>query len=175
MKFLSFEPMKKVVAFLFLFVCSLAIAQIYTAKVIGVKDGDTVVILHQGKPQTIRLAHVDCPEKNQPFGNRAKQFVSDFCFGKEIQVVIAGKPDRNGRWIAEIFHQNQNLGKQLVRHGLAWHFKRYSNNTNYAALETEARKKKTGLWRDARPVAPWDWRKLPKAEKQRLRSKTAVH
>lgn len=146
------------ISFLFLIFSNIVISQTYTAKIIGVKDGDTVEILLDNKRQTVRLAHVDCPERNQPFGTKAKLFVSEFCFGKEVTVVIAGKPDRNGRWIAEIFYKNQNLGKELVRNGLAWHFKRYSKNQNYAELEIAARRKKIGLWQDKNAVEPWNWR-----------------
>lgn len=149
---------KNLFVFLFVF-AQFLFSQTFTGKVIGVKDGDTVVLLIDGKLQTIRLAHIDCPEKNQPFGYKAKQFVSDFCFGKEVEAVIAGKPDRNGRWIAEIFYKNQNLNKELVRNGMAWHFKRYSNNSVYAELEIAARKKKIGLWQDVNAIEPWNWRK----------------
>lgn len=145
-------------------------AQTYTAKVIGVVDGDTVDILLQGNvKQRLRLAHVDTPERNQPFGAKAKKFVSDFCFGKEVKVVISGQPDRNGRWIAEIFHKNQNLNKELVRNGLAWHYKKYSKNLNYAELEINARKKKKGLWIDKNPVKPWNWRNYKKKQQLPIR------
>src|SRR5690554_2826483 len=52
-----------------------------THKVIGIKDGDTFVLLIDGKEETVRLEHIDCPEKRQPFGTKAKQFASDLCFG----------------------------------------------------------------------------------------------
>lgn len=150
------------ISFVFLLISNLVFSQTYIAKIIGVRDGDTVVILHEKKPQAVRLAHVDTPEMNQPFGYKAKKFTSDFCFGKEVEVVIAGRPDRNGRWIAEIFYKNQNLGKELVRNGLAWHFERYSKNQNYASLEITARKKKIGLWQEPHPVEPWNWRNYRK-------------
>ena len=137
--------------------------QTYSGKITAVKDGDTVVMLIKNKPQTIRLAHIDTPEKKQPYGTKAKQFVSDFCFGKTVKIVIANKPDRNGRWIAELYHGNRNLNKELVRSGLAWHYKQFSKNDNYAALELNARRKKVGLWQDKTPVAPWEWRKMKKA------------
>lgn len=146
-------------SFLFFLTSQLFFPQTFTGKVIGVKDGDTVEVLFADyKSQIIRLAHIDCPEKNQPFGAKAKKFVSDFCFSKQVTVVIAGKPDRNGRWIAEVFYRNQNLGKELVRNGLAWHFKKYSHNQNYAELERIARKKRMGLWHEENPVEPWKWR-----------------
>ena len=129
-------------------------------KVIGVKDGDTYVILVDRTPITIRLAHIDCPEKKQAYGQAAKKFGSDFCFGKQVIVISDGKKDRNGRVIGEIFYNNNCLNKELVRNGLAWHFKKYSRDTFYHNLELEARKTKVGLWSDPKAIAPWDWRKL---------------
>ena len=143
-------------------------SQKITAKVVGVKDGDTFVVLNEKKEIVVRLEHIDAPEKNQPFGNKAKQFASDFCFGKTVVVIGNGKKDRNGRWIGEIFFKNQNLGKELVRNGLAWHYKRYSKSANYADLEIAARKKKVGLWRDKDPIAPWNWRKSKRKKVQNL-------
>jgi len=130
-----------------------------SAKVIGVKDGDTYVILYHNTPITIRLAHVDCPEKKQAFGQAAKKYGADFCFGKQVQVLSDGKKDRNGRWIAEIYYSGICLNKELVRNGYAWHFKKYSKSQEYALLEIEARKHKIGLWSDLNSIAPWEWRK----------------
>ena len=56
-------------------------------KVIKIKDGDTIDILFNGKPLTIRFAHIDCPEKKQPFGNVAKQFTADKCFGQNLTIL----------------------------------------------------------------------------------------
>jgi endonuclease YncB( thermonuclease family) len=128
---------------------------------IGVADGDTITILTPDKQQhKIRLAHIDCPEKGQPYGTRAKQFTSDFCFRKTVIVVSEGKKDRNGRVIGEVFNeQGENLNKALVRAGLAWHYKKYSQDASYAGLETQARAARSGLWQAPNPVEPWIWRK----------------
>jgi len=128
-------------------------------KIIGVKDGDTYVILKDKTPITIRLAHIDCPEKKQAYGQVAKKFGSDFCFGKQVIVISDGKKDRNGRIIGEIYFNNKCLNKELIKNGLAWHFKKYSKSLEYADLEITARKNKLGLWKDISPIAPWDWRK----------------
>ena len=70
-----------------LFFSNIVFAQI-SGKVIGIKDGDTVVILLEGNIQkTLRLAEVDCPENSQPFGKNAKQFTSDQIFGKQINFI----------------------------------------------------------------------------------------
>ncbi|MGC4128671.1 MAG: thermonuclease family protein [Bergeyella sp.] len=132
-------------------------------KVIGIKDGDTFVLLIDGKEQTVRFAHIDCPEKKQPFGNRAKQFVSDLSFGTYVTLIHNNKYDRNKRLIAEvILEDGRNLNKELVKNGLAWHFKKYSDSEEYAQLENEARANKTGIWSEPNPIAPWYWRKPKK-------------
>ncbi|MCE2961574.1 MAG: thermonuclease family protein [Chitinophagales bacterium] len=130
-----------------------------SAKVVGVKDGDTYVILIDKTQITIRLEHVDCPEKKQAYGQVAKQFGSNFCFGKIVKVLWKGTKDRNGRWIAEIYLLDKCLNKELVKNGLAWHFKKYSKSLEYSNLELEARKNKMGLWKDINQIAPWEWRK----------------
>jgi micrococcal nuclease len=132
----------------------------YSYKVIGVKDGDTFVILFEGKEQVVRFAHIDCPEKKQPFGKKAKYFVSDMCFGKNIKLLHENKYDRYKRLIAEvILEDGTNLNKELVKLGLAWHFKKYSEDFEYAELETEAKKNKIGIWSEENPISPWEWRK----------------
>jgi micrococcal nuclease len=129
-------------------------------KVIGVKDGDTFEILMENNtPQTIRFAHIDCPEKNQPFGKSAKQFVSDMCYGKYVSLVHNNKFDRNHRLIAEvILEDGTNLNKLLVGNGLAWHYKKYSKDESYAELEKTARQNQIGLWSDPNAIEPDKWR-----------------
>lgn len=129
-------------------------------KVTGIKDGDTFVVLINGKEQVIRLEHIDCPEKKQPFGVKAKNFASDLCFGKIVLLNHTNKYDRNKRLIAEVKLINGiNINQELVSNGLAWHFKKYSNNQEYAKLEIDARNKQIGLWSEPNPTAPWEWRK----------------
>ncbi|MCZ4245256.1 thermonuclease family protein [Pedobacter punctiformis] len=135
--------------------------QTFIAKVIRIMDGDTMEVLYQNTPVKIRLAHIDCPEKrgSQPFGNNAKKTLSDLCFGQQV-TVHGAKYDRNKRLIAVVFNnKNQNVNQEMVKKGMAWHFKKYSTDTVYAKLETDARKNKTGLWHDHNPTPPWEWRK----------------
>lgn len=104
---------------------------------------------------TIRFAHVDCPEikKGQPFGKAAKQFTSDHCFGQIVTVIDEGRYDRYKRLIAVILNEkNENVNKELVKEGLAWHFKRYSTDASYADLELVAKQNKVGLWIDENPM-----------------------
>lgn len=135
-------------------------------KVVRIKDGDTVCLLMNGKEEVIRLAHVDTPEKKQAFGTKAKQATSNLCFGKLVSLKSNAKKDRYQRIVAELILENgRNVNRELVKKGMAWHYKAYSNDESYGKLEATARKNKTGLWRDKKPMAPWKYRKLPKEER----------
>lgn len=159
--------MKKYFLFLFLSVVACksqpeTITEKFQAKVIGIKDGDSIVVLFDGKSLIIRLDHVDCPEirNSQPFGRAAKKFTSDFCYGQKVTVLNHKKFDRYHRLVAVIINERgENLNKELVKAGLAWHFKRYSKVAEYDSLEADARRHRRGLWQDKNPIAPWDWRR----------------
>jgi len=132
-----------------------------TAKVVGIKDGDTVVVLDSLNNQTtLRLAEVDCPEKNQPFGTKAKQFTSDQIYLKTIKYVVTVK-DRYGRSIAMIYYDidNKYLSAEIIKAGMGWHYKKYSTSKELATFEDNAKKNKKGLWLDNNPINPSDWRK----------------
>ncbi len=132
-----------------------------SGKVIAVKDGDTIEILYEGKPLTIRLAHIDCPEirKKQPFGTAAKQFTSGLCFGQIVTIQHENKYDRYKRLIGVVINEKgDNVNKELVRAGYAWHYKQYSTDAEYDRLEEAARENKKGLWVDSIPIPPWEWR-----------------
>lgn len=134
---------------------------ILTAKVVGIKDGDTVVVLDSLNNQTtLRFAEVDCPEKSQPFGTKAKQFTSDQIYLKTIKYVVTDT-DRYGRSIAMIYYDKDNkyLSAEIIKAGMGWHYKRYSTSKELALLEDNAKKNKKGLWIDNNPIAPWEFRK----------------
>lgn len=131
------------------------------AKVIAIKDGDTVVVLLNDNTQrTLRLAEVDCPETGQPFGKNAKQFTSEKVFGKTIEFVQTDL-DRYGRTIAMIYYEDHKyLSEELIKAGLGWWYFRYSDNKILGAFESEAKRKGLGLWSDKKALSPWEWRKM---------------
>ena len=68
---------------------------VISGKVVGVSDGDTITVLENRTQNRIRLYGIDAPEGGQDFANRAKKFVSDLVFGKQVRVV---KMDMTGSW-----------------------------------------------------------------------------
>jgi micrococcal nuclease len=140
----------------------------FEGKVVGVHDGDTFTILHEGKAEKVRVNGIDCPEIGQPFGKNAKQYASGLIFGRVVTVAVFGR-DRYGRTIGDaVLADGRILSREMIRAGLAWQYREYSKDKDLAALETTARSSKRGLWADARPVAPWLWRKAG-------REKSAAH
>ena len=132
----------------------------YAAQVIGVSDGDTIKVLHDGVPKRIRLWGIDSPELKQPFSARARQFTGDLAFGQAVKVVVRDV-DRYGRQVAEvILPDGRNLNEEVVRAGFAWWFVRYARRDQvFGNLEAEARAARRGLWADAAPAAPWEFRR----------------
>lgn len=140
--------------------------QTLTGKVIAITDGDTFKLLTQDSTQIkVRVANIDCPEKKQPFYQKAKQFTSEAIFSKNVTIKVL-KKDRYRRFVAQvIYNDSLELGHQLVKHGYAWHFVKYSKDSQLTALESQAREMKLGLWSDPNAMSPWEWRNRKKQRK----------
>lgn len=131
-----------------------------TAKVIRIKDGDTIVVLLEtNKQKTLRLAEVDCPEKGQPFGKNAKQFTSDKVFGKAIKF-LETDTDRYGRSIAKVYYADEKyLSVEIIKAGMGWWYHQRSKNIELGKLQEIAKNNKIGLWQNSNAISPWDYRK----------------
>jgi endonuclease YncB( thermonuclease family) len=55
--------------------------------------------------------------------------------------------------------EGKDVSAEILKAGMAWHYKKYDDSENYSNLENKARKKRIGLWSDAAPVEPWNFRK----------------
>jgi endonuclease YncB( thermonuclease family) len=143
----------------------LAWAETYTGRVVRISDGDTVVVLDESRVQhKVRLSGIDAPEKKQPFGNSSKQNLASLVFGRTVTVETS-KLDRYGREIGKIVIGTTDANLAQIRAGLAWHYRQYDRELRredrvaYSQAETLARQERRGLWRDANPVPPWDFRR----------------
>jgi endonuclease YncB( thermonuclease family) len=146
-----------------LFACSVspafASSQEFMGKVVGVADGDTLTVLHNGKPQHVSLNGIDCPEKAQPFGLRAKNFTSGLAFGQMVTIKPTAR-DKQGRTFADVvLPDGRLLQYELIKAGLAWWYSRREVDQRLRDLQEEARLAKRGLWVDPNPIPPWDWRR----------------
>lgn len=140
-------------------------AEILTGIIIGISDGDTVTLLDPNQRRyKIRLTGIDAPEKKMPYGQRSKEHLSDLIFSKDVQVETE-KLDRYGRTLGKILLDHKDINLAMSQAGQAWHYKKYqqeqsaSDRLLYSLAEDQARLRRIGLWHDATPTPPWDWRK----------------
>jgi len=134
-------------------------------RVVSVADGDTVTVLDAAKMQhKIRLSGIDAPEKAQAFGNRSKESLSGLVFDKPVTVETE-KQDRYERAVGKVLVNDIDVNLVQVQRGFAWHDKEYEREQSandrklYDFAEQEARATRRVLWRDAEPLAPWEFRK----------------
>lgn len=141
-----------------LFFSGLTSAADFTAKVIAVLDGDTVLIKRANGLLKIRLAEIDAPEKAQTFGETSRRSLSGMVL--ERQVRVAGQAvDQYGRMVAHLDVDGLDVNAEQIRRGMAWEYSHFHSNRRLVALQEEARQAPRGLWALAEPMPPWVWRK----------------
>ncbi len=143
---------------------SLSLADTLHGRVVAVADGDTLTILDASNQQfKIRLTGIDAPEKKQPFGQVSKQHLASMVFGKPVAVEWF-KKDKYQRTLGKILLDGRDVNREQIKSGMAWHYKKYEkeqpkeDRQPYSDAETEARQRMIGIWGDAAPVPPWEFR-----------------
>ncbi len=138
---------------------NLAYADEFYAKVIAVMDGDTVMVLRDGKKIKVRLAYIDAPESAQVFGKESRQALVDRVLKKQVRI-NSKAVDSYGRMIAEISIDGQSVNEEQVREGMAWGDSNFYPNKHYVELNKQAKQSRRGLWaQSAQPISPQQWRK----------------
>lgn len=146
-----------------------ASAERLVGTVVGIADGDTVTVLDSTRTQhKVRLAGIDAPEKRQPFGNRSRQTLANLVFRRQVTVEW-NKKDRYRRVVGVVRVGDADAGLKLVRAGMAWHYTAYAREQSsrdrvlYGQAQDDARSSRRGLWADAEPQPPWEFRATQRA------------
>lgn len=136
-----------------------AVTAPYTAQVVGVSDGDSLTALAGGTQIKIRLHEIDAPELRQPYGQRSRQSLADLCFQRQA-VIDPVTRDRYGRTVARVACAGTDAASHQVGAGMAWVFDRYADpHSPLYGLQRAAKAARLGLWGDATPTPPWEWRR----------------
>jgi endonuclease YncB( thermonuclease family) len=135
-----------------------ALADSFTGRVVRIADGDTLTVLVDRTRVKIRLTEIDAPESGQAYGQRSKQSLTDLCAAKTAHVQWFSK-DRYGRTLGRVTCESVDANTEQVRRGMAWVFDRYVTDLSLYKVQEQARAARVGLWADAHPVSPWEWRK----------------
>ena len=116
----------------------------------------------------VRINGIDAPERGQWYGDVATLHLQWLISGKAVGLKLKQK-DTYGRWIATVYLDGADISEEMLKEGLAWHYKEHDSNPRYAQLEAEAKQAGLGLWSDDRAVPPWEWRHMSKYERDAYR------
>ena len=156
------------IAITFIYLCaSLLHAETIVGQVVAVSDGDTIKVLDDSKKLfVIRLMGIDAPEKAQPFGQRAKQSLSELVFQRRVEVQW-NKRDRYDRVVGKVLlSDSTDACLEQIGRGMAWHYKQYASEQmiedrlKYSRAEQTARSAHEGLWAEDHATPPWMWRRV---------------
>jgi micrococcal nuclease len=127
-------------------------------RVVRIIDGDGLIIIGSDEIEiNIRLAGIDAPEINQPFGIESKESL-EALIGNRLITMDDPKKGKYGRYIANVFVEEVWINREMVEKGYAWYDKINSSDYSLQLAEKEAREKALGIWRTANPIPPWEWR-----------------
>jgi endonuclease YncB( thermonuclease family) len=130
----------------------------FTARVIVVLDGDTLLVLRGKQKLKVRLANIDAPEKEQAGGMASEQSLAELVQDRQVQV-SSRAVDVYGRIVGLVTVGNTNVNEEQLRRGMAWEYSRFHGNQAYVALQRSAQNGRRGLWAQTDPTPPWQWRK----------------
>jgi micrococcal nuclease len=128
-------------------------------KVLRVFDGDTIeVLLNSGKIR-VRLHGIDAPERDQPQSAAARAWLAQQVQNQSVRLEPITQ-DRYDRMVARVFLGERNINSELVAQGHAWAYRHYLHRSDrkLCELEAAARAARRGVWVDAEPQAPWEFR-----------------
>lgn len=141
-----------------------SIKNTYTGIVTKVHDGDSIHITPAGQKRVvIRLAGIDAPELKQPFGIASRDKLRSMVLNQPAEA-RCHKVDRYKRQVCVVYFNGQDINLQMVKSGMAWHYKDYQGEQSqlqrwvYALAEITGRASDRGLW-SGDSVAPWLYRK----------------
>ncbi len=146
---------------LMLFGYQAANAETYTAKCKHVFDGDSFVAIREGetKETEIRLYGIDAPEKGQDYAKQSREKLIKLIRNKQVRIEVQDT-DSYGRSVGKVYVGKTYVNLEMVKSGLAWYYEHHAKGAkDLQKAEAKARKAKKGLWQDASPVNPKDWRR----------------
>lgn len=123
-------------------------------------------VQHFGETPTGHLRYVDSILVAS--GSRFKMplpdaYLAAATFDRPV-VVLFHKRDRYGRLVGKVLVDDRDAGLAMLNAGLAWHYLAFakeqssSNRRAYAQAEQAARLARRGLWVQAQPLPPWEFR-----------------
>ena len=145
------------------FLASPVMAWTLQGQVVAIVNGDTIKVRDERHVQhTVRLAGVDAPEKFQKFAQRCEDALRELVFQRYVTVEVPRKGDSPR--VGKVLLQGRDISLEQLAGGFAWYDKSHAQDLSaadrkvYAETAADARTRRAGLWRDAKPIPPWEYR-----------------
>ena len=128
-------------------------------RVVSVTDGDTFNAKIQGAVMKFRMADIDAPEADQPYGREARAILAAALDGKEV-VMLRVDNDPYSRFVVHVWIAKLHINREVMAQGAAWFDREYALDDCLYQVENEARDAKRGLWKlpVKDRIEPWVWR-----------------
>lgn len=145
-----------------------------------ITDGDTVKIKTIWGLRNCRLADIDAPETDQPYGSESTEALKRFVLGRKIGFLfskthhcypeslvlfkVTSQDKRYGRDVIRLSRLPYwDINKEMVRLGMAWAYPQYikepQRKRELVVLQDKAENKRLGLWKGNNPIHPQEWRR----------------
>lgn len=133
-------------------------AETLAGTVVSVLDGDTLVLQDAAQRRhTVRLAEIDAPEPKQPYYVQSARSLASLCHRKSAQVEWSQRDERK-RVLGFVTCAGRDANAEQLRRGMAWGSPKSTRPTSALyELETYARLRGIGLWKDDNAVPPWEF------------------
>jgi len=126
----------------------------------------------QKHPRLLSLArHVDDDFEEVDFAEIARRTLMFKIMGRTVSAEIMDS-DQYHRAVAVIRYNGRDINRDMVAEGMAWAYRHYLSGpyaSEYIDAEERARARHKGLWRDANPLPPWEFRHALKGGKRHRR------
>jgi len=130
-----------------------------------VTDGDSFKQISESNDQqnlSYELAYLDAPEREQPYGREAKQYLKDVLLDSRLKIVTL-PDDNSAKKQVELFINGQSVNLAMVSEGFAWASLQIPDKTighKYIDAQKRAVENLQGIWSlgHGLMIAPWQWR-----------------
>lgn len=131
----------------------------YTAYVVRIIDGDTIHVRDiTGEAHSIRLAMIDAPEREQPFGTEATKKLSELLRQSTVRLKVKCI-DKYNREVAFVYCEGKDVSAEMLKEGMALHYHmNFDKCEIYDKFEAAAKRCHKGLWLQEKIEKPWDYR-----------------